>query len=285
MQGLLITLAVLVLIGIGFAALIRKIRSAESRRSRRWWLTGTISLGVILIVLIGTVLVGAITEQRGASRPIPDFSSLTSDTDDALVGKVAYVSQRKDVTAKTFDACATVSATSGATTTDLTCWPFDPQVPVTVRWVDPGTLEVTAWDRSAKPAPKAIWSKRVTTDGKVTSSPAERAVMPSSAGSPAPDGESLTSNDHDGNVTVTLTTPSGSRTLLDVRDAQIWWHLIGASGWSPDGRWIANVDSSDRLLITTTSGSPQTRILATEVVTMAGELGTPAFAVAPAPAP
>ncbi len=283
MQGLLITLAVLVLVGIGFAALIRKIRSAESRQSRRWWLTGTISLGVILTILIGVVLVGAITEQRGASRPIPDFSSLVSTPDDALVGKVAYVSQRKDVTAKTFDACATVSDASGATTADLTFWPFDPTVPVTVRWVVPGTLEVTAWDRSAKPGPRAIWSKRATTDGRVTSFPAERAEMPSSAGSPAPEGESLTSNDHDGNVTMMLKTPSASRTLLDVRDAQIWWHLIGASGWSPDGRWIANVDSSDRLLITTTASSPQTRILATEVVTMAGELGTPAFAVAPAP--
>ena len=281
MQGFVIVLLILCLIGFGFAILIRKIRSAEVARSRRWWIAGTVSLGLVVAGVIALVVVGSVRDLRAISRPIPAFDSLTSAPDPSLKGRVAYVAERKDITAKKFNACAVVSEASGAEATDLTCWPFDTMVPVTVRWADSTTVEVTGWGRGSKGEPKALWSKQATLDGNVTDLPSTRAVAPKAPGGRAPSGMALHANDHDGNVQIDLVTPSGPRTLLDVRDAQIWWHLLGSAGWSPDGAWIANVDSSERLLITTTLGAPSTRVLATGVIGMPSEIGMPAFAVAP----
>lgn len=281
MLGLLASLIALFLVVAGFVALVRRVRSAKGGAARGRWLALTIVLALGAVAVVTVVVVGSVSEQRAISRPVPSFPSLISSPDPTLEGKVAFVAEKKDVKAKAFDACAVVAEASGAARAELSCWPFDPTVPVTVRWTSTTSVEITAWDRTGQGPPRPIWSKRASLDGRVAEQEASAAVAPTPGGTRPPSGTSVRTEAADGSASITLVSPEGSRRLLDLRDAQLWWGLVGQSAWSPAGTWVATLDSTGRLLLTTTASRPSTRILATGVIGLPDEIGMPALAVQP----
>ena len=263
---------------------------AHPRRPRWVWVVAGI-VGAIILAVAALVLGfgGGLFHPHG-SRALPRFPSLADQPDPSLHGTVAYFSDDSH--------CVRIIAASGRASKDVLCLsqsdlavrpeqgvkPAGPQLV----WLAGDRLEVTMFlwkPATGTPVYTPDWQKVVDVrTGKVdVVAPAQVPSMPNTAGGPtvSPSGEQVayTFDAATGRVQVTLTDPSGSRTLLSVRGPGEYTYRFGPVFWAPNWKWIAASDDG-RILVITPGSPAATRVLVTHSGGGAGG-GTagPAFAV------
>lgn len=267
-MGLIFIAAALAAVGGGITLIVALVtaRDAETRAARRPIVIGSGVAVVVGLVAGAVVVVLAVTHSlRLRDKPPPEYPSLVAVPDQSLHGTVAYLAHNKTA-GKGFEACARVSAVSGAETKDVLCWPSPlGSTLATMVWRPDHRLLVTEFD--APPgkdtlAPK--WAKLVdVATGVATAVPDSELgdhARPSSGARTNPAGERLVRSGKDGNVTIELVGPSGSRTVFSVRDANPDWGILTGPAWGPDFAWFMMWDGT-RLLLTTVADST-TRIVA-----------------------
>lgn len=240
-------------------------------RHRRWvW----IALPALVALVAVAWLVLVVTELHGQSRPIPSFPSLIQNPDSSLHGTVAYTDSESR--------CVRIVAAAGGPSKDVLCLgpqKLDPKTAAVVGkemslpqlvWRSDGRLEVTMMlMRGGGPGKPPVhfvpeWQKTVdVTTGAVQDVPAaDLPSGPNLSTQPAtnPAGQRLAwTSDGDGRVKVTLTDPSGSRTLLSARGPGEYTYALHRVFWAPDSQWIAADDG--RILVITPGSDPVTRVL------------------------
>jgi hypothetical protein len=263
-------------------------------RRRRWiWIIGAAVVGVAVVAVVGVI--GVAGFHAAAGHSVPTFPSLAEAPDTSLRGTVAYFDNATR--------CVRVVAASGTPSKDVYCLPPEgssqmkqlgkPTGPQLV-WRPDGRLEVTLFrwmpskDTKSPPPIAADWQKVFdVTTGAVADVP--HADLPLSPVDVNPTtvnerGERIRT-DFDapsGQGKVTLTTPSGTRTLLSVSGPGEYTYVLASATWAPGGDWIATTDTGEggRILVITPSQPPRTRIL---VANSGGGAGGgnagPAFAV------
>lgn len=228
-----------------------KVSPPGARREIR--LTVAVVIGIGVAVLIYAVLVGG--PGINVFRSMPTFPSVESSPDPALRGTVAYNALAIG-TPQGKMGCVDVISVAGGRAVQLFCADQPKAMGVDLVWLDDGRLEAT--DQYA-----ARWRKIVDlTTGDITTLPGTEVatkVVKDTLTVPGPGGKRVSSAVHSGSLIVTLTTPSGSRTLLDVQVPREY--SFNAMAWSPDGRWIVAEDSAARLLVISTGEHPVTRML------------------------
>ena len=271
----------LVVLGIWWIA-VRRRAASDPRLRKRWTVALVGSICVALLAVIVTV--GLIVGGPDYSKPTPEFPSLSAQPDAALHGTVAYVVVTKDVVAKVMSGCARMTLASGSASKDVFCWPFDPTAPVTVKWLDSSRLLVTLFavrpdthDLNPKWAKIFDVSTGLTQD--VPASELGKGAIPPSGPTRNVAGETVTATGKDGNLTLAMRGPSGTQTLLAVRDSNPGWGIQSGPAWSPDGAWILWSDGG-RLLLTTPGVKAATYVLSSaEVFGVAGEYNVQTFAL------
>lgn len=267
------------------------------RRTRRWvWVLAGVA-GLILVGVAGFVLwaTNDIEEFHSGERsPVPSFPSLTDTPDQSLQGTVAYFDNASR--------CVRIIAASGAMSKDVYCLTDDdlalspqdgkPAGPQLV-WAPDGRLEVTLFrwvpskDQGSPPPMVAQWQKLIdVTTGEVEEVPEDQ--LPAEPVDPAAStvndrGEEVRT-DFDaltGRGEVTLTTPSGTRTLLTVRGPGEYTYGLEPASWAPGGEWIVTTDTGGgRILVITPTDPAVTRVLvAGSGGGAGGGAAGPAFAV------
>jgi hypothetical protein len=223
------------------------------------------------------------------SRALPSFPSLAEHPDPSLHGTVAYFADDTG--------CVRIIAASGLGSKDVLCLsqsdlavkpelglkPAGPQLV----WRADGRLEVTMFlwmPAKGPPVYTPGWQKVVDVQtGKVEEIPAAQSPsLPNTSTEPTvtPSDERVgyTFDAGNGQVKVTLTDPSGTRTLLSVRGPGEYTYRFGPVFWAPNWEWIAAGDAG-RILVITPDAPSTTRVLVTRSGGGAGG-GTagPAFA-------
>ena len=236
--------------------------------ARRWiW----IAVGVVVAVAAVFVLVtglAIVAFHRREARPLPTFPSLAEHPDQSLSGTVAYYASDTR--------CIRIVAAAGAPSKQVWCLPLEgpstwvkvgkPVGPQLV-WLADGRLEVTMFrmkpTKGTKSAPPltAGWQKIVDVrSGEVEDVPASKVPStPNESTQPtvSPHGERIrwTENASTGQATVTLTTATGTRTLLSVHGPGEYTYQFGPAFWAPNWQWIAASDDGRALVITPTNPS------------------------------
>lgn len=253
---------------------------APGRRRARVGALIAIGLGVIgAAIAVGISVVDAF---RSRSLPPPEYPSLVAAPDLSLQGTVAYLSEAKSPTAGR-QACARVAAASGAQSKDVLCWPVREPALATEVWRPDGRLLVTSFDAPVgKNTLVPRWAKLVDVatgaTGDVPKADVGKHARPSPGPSKNDDGERLVRTGKNGNVTVALVGPSGSRTVFSVKDANPGWGIQTGPTWSPDFEWILMWDGT-RLLLTTVDGPATTRVLADEASGGSYNYDVPTFSI------
>ena len=188
-------------------------------------------------------------------RSMPNFPSVETSPDPTLRGTVAF-NELAIGTPQGKLGCVDAISVAGGHVVRLFCADQPKAMGADLVWLDDGRLEAT--DQYA-----ARWRKVVDlTTGNVTTRQGTK-VATKVAQDPltvtGPGGERVTSAVRSGSLTVTLTTSSGSRTLLSRPVPREY--SFNAMSWSPDGRWIVAEDSAARLLVISTGEHPATRML------------------------
>lgn len=268
------------------------------RQTRRWvWAVAAV-VGVIVVGVAGFALwaTDEVEELHSATnRPAPSFPSLADTPDPSLQGTVAYFDNGSR--------CVRVIAASGAVSDDVYCLTGDdlalspeqgkPAGPQLV-WAPDGRLEVTLFrwvpseDKESAPPMTAQWQKLIdVTTGEVEEVPDDQlpdAPLESSPSTVNGRGEQVRT-DFDaltGRGEVTLTTASGTRTLLTVRGPGEYTYGLEPASWAPGGEWIVTTDTGEggRILVITPTDPAVTRVLVTDSGGGAGGgAAGPAFAV------
>ena len=188
-------------------------------------------------------------------RSMPTFPSVDSSPNPALRGTVAYNALAIGTPGGKLG-CVDAISVAGGRIVQLFCADQPKAMGVDLEWLEDGRLEAT--DQYA-----ARWRKIVDlTTGDVTTMPGAKVatkVAPDTLTVPGPGGKRVVSAVHSGSLTVTLTTSSSSRTLLNLRVPREY--SFNAMAWSPDGRWIVAEDSTARLLVISTGQHSTTRML------------------------
>ncbi len=265
----------------------RDSRPVRRRRVRVGF--GAIALVAAIVVVGGVLAVAVFFVSEG--RPIPSFPSLAAHPDSSLQGTVAYTNGSSR--------CVRVVAAAGQPAKDVLClgaWKPSPanaavqakevNAPQLV-WRQDGRLEVTMFlmrvgPEAAGKAPTYTpeWQKIVDVrTGAVETVPA--AQLPSAPNLTTrptvnPTGQQLayTSNEQTGQIKVTLTSQTGTSTLLSAHGPGEYSYRLYSVFWAPNWQWIAADDG--RILVITPGDPPVTRVL---VDGSGGESDFPAFAV------
>ena len=241
-------------------------------RSRRWvpWAIG----GGALLVLLAAAGAGAVIFSS-LFRPDPEFVSLALVPDPSLSGTVAYFDDES--------LCVRVVAAAGQPNREAYC--LEDQEPsaaekegkdvgVDIEWLTDDRLQHTLYRMiaaSGAPVFEAAWRRIVDIrTGKVEEVPyAEIAgVVPEHACvTTSPAGERIVTESDSGHAVVTLVTPAGERTLLDVRGNPETYGIADAC-WAPHYEWIATNDT--RMLVITPGDPSVTRALTPPMTTFYG---------------
>lgn len=267
-------------------------------RKRRWvWVLAGV-VGVIVVGVAGFAFwaTNDIEEFHSSTRqPVPSFPSLADTPDPSVTGTVAYFDNGSR--------CVRIVAASGAASEDVYCLTDDdlalspqegkPAGPQLV-WAPDGRLEVTLFrwvsskDTDAPPPMTAQWQKLI----DVTTGAVEEVADDQLPAEPV-DPEPTTENDRGEDVRtdfdaltgrgeVTLTTGSGTRTLLTVRGPGEYTYGLEPASWAPGGEWIVTTDTGEggRILVITPTDLAVTRVLVSNSGGGAGGgAAGPAFAV------
>ena len=190
-----------------------------------------IGAAVLLIGVVGAVVV------IGVNRP-PALATLADEPDPAVTGEVAWAGWTGERN------CLWVAQVDGHVR-DLRCGDLEGDL---VGWTEDG-LMITRWD------------------GRMLTVDAETGATASRSGTFEPVETVATVvrvERHDGQVLVILETPAGP-------DVELWRteaaeaYDVHASSLSPDGDWVALVDSAQRLLVAPADGSAPPRVWASGV--------------------
>lgn len=150
-------------------------------------------------------------------------------------------------------------------------------------WHSDGRLLVTSFDAPVgKNTLIPKWAKLVDTATGATEdvpgSDLGKDARPSAGPPENDDGQRLVRTGKNGNVNVELVGPSGSRTVLSVKDANPDWGIQTGPTWSPDFEWILMWDGA-RLLLTTVDEPASTRVLVDEASGGAYNYDVPTFSI------
>jgi hypothetical protein len=262
-------------------------------RRRRWiWvaLGAVVGLVAVFAVVVG---LGIVIFHAREGRPVPTFASLAEHPDSSLEGTVAYYASQTG--------CVRIVAAAGQPSKDVWCLPAEgpstwvkqgkPVGPQLV-WLPDGRLQVTMFRMKPKPGSEKSapplqpgWQKIVDVgSGAVEDVPAaEVPSTPNLTTQPtvSPRGERIgtTINGMTGQVKVTLTNATGTRTLLAAHGPGEYGYQFDPAFWAPNWKWIAGSDDG-RILIINPTDPAVTRVLVTGTGGGAGG-GTagPTFAV------
>ena len=222
---------------------------------------------VLGILAVGSVLV---VDHLRSGRSLPTFPSLAAQPDASLQGTVAYLAGDGPAV------CVRIVAASGQPSREVLCLPAPDmsqaaqlgtkEASPQLVWLGDGRLEVTVFRVDPKNgAYSAGWQKVVDVQsGQVVDTPA--ATVPSSPNfatrpTVSPTGQTITvtSNESDGRIKVSLSDANGSRTLLAAHGPGEYTYRLRAAFWAPNWQWIAADDG--RILIITPGDPPVTRVL------------------------
>jgi hypothetical protein len=229
----------------------------------------------VLAVSVVVIGLGIVIFHARESRPLPEFPSLATHPDHTLDGTIAYYATRTG--------CIRIVAAAGQPAKDVWCLPEEgpstwvkegkPVGPQLV-WLPDGRLEITMFrmkptpDTKTAPSLTAGWQKILDVrTGKIDDVPAaDTPSAPNLTTEPTvdPRGERITtrSDGATGQVTVTLTDGTGTRTLLSAHGPGEYGYQFNRAFWAPNWRWIATSDDG-RILIITPTDPPTTRVLVT----------------------
>lgn len=271
---------------------------ATGRSRRRWIRSVAIALGVVVAGAVGVLswaYFGRSDFHAGERSPVPSFPSLADAPDPSLRGTMAYFDDESR--------CVRIVAAAGSPSEDVLCLTADdlalspsegkPAGPQLV-WRSDGRLEVTLFrwipskETDAPPPMTAQWQKvvDVTTGERELVADAELPDAPLEVSPPTVNdrGERV-STDFDaltGQGRITLTTASGTRTLLSVEGPGEYTYGLEPAFWAPGDDWIVTTDTGEggRILVITPTDPPSTRVLVTNSGGGAGG-GTagPSFAI------
>jgi hypothetical protein len=219
---------------------------------------------VLAVVLFGGAAIGALIVKGLVEygKPPPTFPALANNPDPTLMGTIAYLDSPSG--------CVRVAAVAGQPSKSVFCFPSSPALHydldwLTLVWLPNGRLEITTHSWPPKQRIR-VDSQRIVDvrTGAVQTIPDSElpATVREDLGSgPTVNskGEKLTVSKHGTRATLTVTGPSGSRTLLTAR-GNTEYRFIDPR-WGPDETW-ALVDDG-RLLLVTTGAQPRARILRT----------------------
>lgn len=253
----------------------------QAPRGRR---RGLLVAAVVAVAVIGAVVAGLlIRDMILYTKKPPTFPSLATSPDPSLRGTIAYVEGVGPSGRPPDQRCVWVVAAAGQPS--KAAWCFDQALavgPLALAWRPDGRLQVTSYRWPTGQRMSGVWSKLVDIRrGSVEDVP--QAQVPTTPPPPPavienPNGDRVTARSRSGQVTVTLSGPSGERTLLSAQGG-LQYQLSFNPEWSPDWKWVlVNDGEAKRLLIITVDDPAQTRVLATNV---ASELsaGIPQYAV------
>jgi hypothetical protein len=236
-------------------------RSSDARVRRGPLLVALAAL-VVLGVGFGAFFV------RNLTRDVPEFASLAKTPDPSLRGTVAYFSDRTRCVRIVAAAGAPAKDVLCLTGQDVAkAVKLGKELGPQLVWLDDGRLEITMFRMTTPPGPgfNAGWQKIVDVrTGAVVDVPeADAPAEPNLATRPTvdPDGRRIvaTSDEDSGRIKVQLSDAQGTRTLLSAQGPPNHSYRLSAAFWSPDGQWVAADDG--RILIVTTGTPSVTRVL------------------------
>ncbi|HVC70265.1 MAG TPA: hypothetical protein VNC61_08415 [Acidimicrobiales bacterium] len=280
----LLSLAILGLLVFGVKKLFGRARIEPDPRRRRVRVAVAVTVAVAILAALIGFFVAVRNEQQAQSRPIPTFPSLATSPDPTLQGTVAYISEAKNPAVKQRQACARIVAAAGGPPKDVLCWAINSPALATAVWRDDGKLLVTAFNDTSGKRP--AWGKIVDIPTghteNVAASELGVGARPSVGASTNPAGEHLVTTGKDGNATITLTGPTGARTILSVTNSRPSWGIQSGPVWSPGWKWVLTWDGT-RLLLTTVDKPTTTRVLVDEASGGAYDYQAPNFSITPGP--
>lgn len=208
---------------------------------------------VVASILVAVAVSGAFfarTIYRALLQPAPEFRSLATTPDPSLVGTVAFLEPGDG-------RCVYVVAASGGEPEELAC---GERLAGELAWRGDGRLQSTSHPSADGDEDPISWIIDPAT-GEVDEVPADE-IPPDAAGraeQTGPNGERVTCEHGGGELTLTLTTDDGTRTLLSTAAPSTY--CLHFPVWSEDGTWFIVEDDLDRLLLVTTGDPSTTRVL------------------------
>jgi hypothetical protein len=215
-----------------------------SRQPKRRRIIGFVILAVSLVAAGGLIAWNVRSNAR-----VPSFPSLTDHPDRSLHGTVAYGN---------FDNVQ-VRALSGAASKELVSGLGRSGQPYIdeVRWLPDGRLQAFS---HGKVRWSTIYDVRTGAIAHVPASGIPTKATPTKSVSVNANGERLRYKSDTGNVSVTVTGPTGTRTIFKTTGGTLY--AIGPPTWTPGGMTVLVHDNADRILLITTGTHPTTRVLA-----------------------
>jgi hypothetical protein len=225
-------------------ALIIGIGVLLSRQPKRRRNIGFVVLAVVVVVLGGLIALNVRSNTR-----VPSFPALADHPDPSLHGTVSYGN---------FDNVQ-VRALSGAASKQLVSGLGGNGEPYIdeVRWLSDGRLQAFS---HREPRWSRIYNLRTGAVETVPASDISAKAAPTKTVLVNAKGERLGYRSDTGNVSVTVTGPTGTRTVLKTTGGTLY--AIGQPTWAPDGTTVLVHDNADRILLITTGPHPTTRVFA-----------------------
>lgn len=194
---------------------------------------GTLAIVVVILVLV-----------FGVARP-PSLAALADDPDPAPSASVAWIEHDGG------DPCLHVADPDG-TRTELRC---DHDVGEPIAW-DADGIHVRSWD---------VWDEVRVFDAETGEDVAQRTIGDPDVRDIHADTDVVTRT-RDGTLTVSIRTTGQVVWETEVHDT---YHVRTAVR-SPDGDWVALLDSADRLVVVPSDGAEEPRVWAEGVTTWDG---------------
>ncbi len=246
-----IAIVVLIVAVIGAALVIRgvvrRIRWAERSGQRGVWV-------LVLVVFLAGLAVGGFFLGRdlwNGLKPTPEFTLLSEQPDDSLVGTVAFIATRGD------RVCVDVISASGRNRREAACFSATPDY---LEWQVDQRLRVLSFGPLERPQDR--WGRIVdVVTGEVIDVPlAEVPEEGPAVSTSGPLGQVITSESSGGRLHIDLTADRTTRRLLSVSAPSTY--TVGGFVWSTTGAWFVGKDDLDQVLLVTTADPSSTRVLA-----------------------
>lgn len=286
---LLVGVVVIGLIGttVALMSIVRRTKG----RGRFLLVVSLVLCGSATVFVLAAMIADTLGGSHGYDKPYPSFPSLVTDPDPTLHGTVAFISDPAVVTEEKSaegpvpmkNSCARVVAAAGGVPRDVVCWPMPSRELASVAWRSDGRLRVTVFDPpDGEGGPIPVWGRIIDLSTGGTEIVADGDLADDAMPSPGPlenqYEERLVVSGGDGSLTIELATPSDTRTVLSVSDANPAFEMVSGPEWAADGKSFTFYDGR-RLLTTTVADPANTSVLATGVSGAISDFGALSFAM------